>query len=129
MNCDKCIEEKKFENYGNLRIILMEITDEILEHHNSFPAVRAIMGQKISEYKQLEGMFLTAILAFPDIVKANENGSFALRMIEPENTNAEDPIFNTFTLVRIDDIFWVRRIVDNAFFNLIDKDAVREGID
>lgn len=119
MNCDKCIEEKKFENYCNLRIILMEATDEILGHYRSFSAVRAIMGQKISEYKQLENMFLTAILAFPDIVKANENGSFTLRMIETENKNAEDLIFNTFTLVRIDDIFWVRRIVDNAFFNLI----------
>ena len=112
------LEDMKFTNYGHLRMTLIDAADEILEDVCGIAHVREAMKTNITEWKQVMGLFETAAEAWED-VKVLDNGTVELKMIAPESTNENDPIYDTLKIVKVGDIFWAKRIVQNAFYELI----------
>lgn len=114
------IEEEKFENYWSLSRVLGEITERYL----SADTVRGLrhlsdhMDDRIGVDSKTEFLLKRAVESYPKYAYA-EGDHFVLTMIASEAVNEEDPVKDKLTIKCIGDIFWAKKLVDDALYHLL----------
>ena len=128
------LSDRKFENYATLQSALIDATDAIHRQFKTLNEIKGVMKSSINEFRWQsvrDPLIKATKHKMPgngkSIVSVDSNGFFIAQMIAPESRDEEDPIVDNLRITCIEDVFWAKRIVQNAFYDLISSEKGSGG--
>ena len=110
------LKEQKQQNYQVLLKVLGELEQLVVCRFDVSNANTVMKNSIIGDY-ELQTTLEHCSKSHPELVQATDTG-YAITMIAPEAKNESDPVKDTLSLNKVEDIFWARDIVARAFLGL-----------
>lgn len=121
------LKEKKFENYSTLSELLFKLEDVIRnwyrEDLRDVKRCSELMKRPMNclFIREIDTWFDVYIRVYPGVAE-NTEGGYSITMIAPESENEADPVKDILKLNKVEDVFWAKGIVNNAFLSLFPKE-------